>query len=630
MLALFHSPSPYSGGLLSSPQIRPAVAHTLGILAAAISLAVLLGRLLAHPFLAFWIPSILPMAIPSALAFLLTSAAVILQVRPDSRTIALSRWLALASLITLACFPPRHPWSINAYGTPAPAAAFTLVLLNCALLTLASNVWLAQWLASGAILVGCVAALGYLFDVKALSDISSFAAMPLPAVVAVLLLGAALLALRADAGLMHVLTHPGPSRILAQRFLPFAVLSFLGVHWIGRVGFQYGLYSDAFQTLLVTIAGIVVIVALTWRAIYQIQLAETDRSRAILRFQAAASAAQALIYEWDAETGHVDRICGLQELTGYDASSVPPDSHWWNSLVHPKDQDHLHAVWSQPRRTGETVTLDYRVRSRSGAYIHVLDSFLVLETRHGSPRRVIGSTIDITERKRKEEELRSSNEDLRQFAYAAAHDLQEPLRMVSVFTQMLHNGWRDRLDATTQTWMNFVIEGTQRMHSLLTDLRVYTEMANISPSGPVLCDANHALNIAIHNLQPLIEDSGARISSSTLPSDLRCREDYLVQLFQNLLSNSIKYRSAEPPQVHIDVTTGPGEWLFSVQDNGIGIDPQYASQIFGIFKRLSRKVPGTGMGLAICARVVERCGGRIWVESQVGQGATFNFTLPFH
>lgn len=200
--------------------------------------------------------------------------------------------------------------------------------------------------------------------------------------------------------------------------------------------------------------------------------------------------------------------------------------------------------------------------------------------------------------------------------------------MVTVFTQMLENAWRERLDDNTRTWMGYVIEGAERMRALLSDLRVYTEMSQATPSREVHTDLNRALQKAIDNLDMAVRESGAEVTHGTLP-EVNCREVYLVQLFQNLLSNSIKYRGAEAPKVYVSAERGRGEWLIAVEDNGIGIDPKYSSQIFGIFKRLNRKVPGTGMGLAICARVVERCGGRIWVESEPGKGATFKFTLPF-
>jgi PAS domain S-box-containing protein len=510
----------------------------------------------------------------------------------------------------------------------APATAFALVLLCIALLTIRRHVWTAHWLAAGSMLVASIAVLGYLFDVQALYQISNYATMSLPAAMAILVLSAAVLALRLDAGLMYVLAHPGPSQVLARRFLPLSVLAFLCIHWVGRLGYQYGLYTVGFQSVIVTLTGIVVIVVLTWQSIQQIQMAEAERSRAILRFRAAASASNAMVYEWDAESGEVERVCGLEEMTGYSVEEAESTAAWWRSLIHPEDIDRLQKEAARKFQIGETLTTEYRVRRKNGSYIHVHDSFLVLDAQDGTLKHAIGSTLDVTERKRREDELRNSNEDLRQFAYAAAHDLQEPLRMVTVFTQMLESAWKERLDENTRSWMGYIVEGAERMHALLSDLRVYTEMAQATPTREMRTDLNRALKKAMENLDMAILESDAKVSSDTLP-EVNCREVYLVQLFQNLLSNSIKYRAGEPPLIHVSAERGRGEWLIAVRDNGIGIDPKYSSQIFGIFKRLNRKVPGTGMGLAICARVVERCGGRIWVESAPGQGATFKFTLPF-
>lgn len=579
------------------------------------------------------------LAMPTAIGITLIALAVFARTLPNAY-----QWVARICTLLGGLFPLLYAFDYKfQIGTDmrrltpapqdqtaliAPATAFGLCLLALALFLIRRHVWTAHWLAFASLIVALIAVLGYLFDVQALYQISNYAAMALPTAVAILLLSGAVLALRLDAGLMYVLAHPGPSQILARRFLPLSVLAFLCIHWIGRVGYQYGLYGVGFQSVIVTLTGILVIVTLTWHSIQQIQVAEADRSRAILRFRAAASAANALVYEWDAETGSVERVCGLEEITGYSPQEAEPTAAWWRSLIHPDDVDRLQREGARKFHTGETITSDYRVRRKSGAYIHVHDSFLVLDAYDGTLKRAIGATLDVTERKRREEELHNSNEDLRQFAYAAAHDLQEPLRMVTVFTQMLENAWRERLDDNTRTWMGYVIEGAERMQALLSDLRVYTEMAQASSSREVHTDLNRALTKAIDNLNFAIQESAAQITSGSLP-EVNCREVYLVQLFQNLLSNSIKYRGPDPPRIHVTAERGRGEWLVAIQDNGIGIDPKYSSQIFGIFKRLNRKVPGTGMGLAICARVVERCGGRIWVESEPNKGATFKFTLPF-
>jgi light-regulated signal transduction histidine kinase (bacteriophytochrome) len=242
---------------------------------------------------------------------------------------------------------------------------------------------------------------------------------------------------------------------------------------------------------------------------------------------------------------------------------------------------------------------------------------------------------EIKERKEAEAMLRTTNEafrranaDLEQFAYSASHDLQEPLRMVSTYSQMLKKKYGGRLDAKADLYIGYTVEGATRMEQLIADLLAYTRMTDTPEGLTMVSDANEALARAISNLQTTIEQSGAAINRAVLPQ-VRMQAVHLQQVFQNLLGNAIKYRSKEPPNIEIDAVQQESEWLFSIRDNGIGIDGQYANDIFGIFKRLhsAAEYSGTGMGLAICQRIIERYGGRIWVESKLGKGATFLFTI---
>jgi light-regulated signal transduction histidine kinase (bacteriophytochrome) len=244
---------------------------------------------------------------------------------------------------------------------------------------------------------------------------------------------------------------------------------------------------------------------------------------------------------------------------------------------------------------------------------------------------------DITERKVQEEALRAanaaltrSNADLQQFAYSASHDLQEPLRMVSTYGDLLKKRFGGKLGPSGDEYIGYTIQGALRMERLLKDLRGYMQATTMgeAPAGEI--DAGGVLDKALANLEAAIVESGASITRTALPR-IRIHEFQLQQLFQNLIGNSIRYRSQEPPRIHISAELRGQEWLFSVQDNGIGIDPQYKEHIFGIFQRLhgAAEYPGTGMGLAICQRLIERAGGRIWVDSELGQGSTFFFTVPY-
>jgi len=225
-------------------------------------------------------------------------------------------------------------------------------------------------------------------------------------------------------------------------------------------------------------------------------------------------------------------------------------------------------------------------------------------------------------------ELNRSNEELGEFAYAASHDLQEPLRMVASYTQLLSRRYKGKLDSDADEFIAFAVDGASRMQRLIQDLlaysRVGTKVKNLLDTS-----SEEALQQALVNLRGAIEESGALVTHDPLPT-VRADEMQLIQLFQNLVGNAIKYQSPGVPQVQISAAkNGEKKWLFSVQDNGLGIDPQYFEKIFGMFQRLHKRqaFAGTGIGLAICKKIVERHGGSISVESQPGQGSTFRFTL---
>ena len=238
---------------------------------------------------------------------------------------------------------------------------------------------------------------------------------------------------------------------------------------------------------------------------------------------------------------------------------------------------------------------------------------------------------DLVEARQKLEEsvseLGRSNADLQQFAYVASHDLQEPLRMVSSYTQLIARRYKGKLDADADEFIAFAVDGANRMQRLILDLLAYSRVNTAGRQfEPTAMET--VLKAALNNLTNAVKESQAIITHDPLPAVMG-DDKQLAQLFQNLLSNAVKFGGAQPPRIHISAKQADGEWLCSVRDHGIGIDPQYADRIFVIFQRLHTReeYPGTGIGLAICKKIVERHGGRIWVESELGKGATFYFTM---
>ncbi|MBF8193967.1 HAMP domain-containing protein [Nonomuraea sp. K274] len=231
------------------------------------------------------------------------------------------------------------------------------------------------------------------------------------------------------------------------------------------------------------------------------------------------------------------------------------------------------------------------------------------------------------------EELRRSNGELEQFAYVASHDLQEPLRKVASFTQMLEQRYSPQLDERAKQYIHYAVDGAKRMQMLINDLLDFSRVGRVTGEKSVV-DAGEALNIALENLSATIEDTGTTVTRDDLPK-VKGNRLQLTQLFQNLIENAVKFRSEEPPRIHIGARRSGGTWEFSCADNGIGVDSKYADRIFLIFQRLHPRdvYPGTGIGLALCRKIVEYHGGQLWLDRDTqggvdGRGATFRWTLP--
>lgn len=352
------------------------------------------------------------------------------------------------------------------------------------------------------------------------------------------------------------------------------------------------------------------------------------------RFRSLAAALPQLIWSSSAE-GILEYVNPLwRTYAGWTADQEPP-SDPWPGLLHPEDQSSYMDRWKKVLTSGDIFEVQCRLKHMpDGSYRWFLCRAVPLRNSNGEIVRWFGSCTDIQDQMNSATKLQSaidalrrSNADLEQFAYAASHDLQEPLRMVAIYTQLLKEEYSEKLDATAAEYINFAVSGALRMEELLKSLLSYATVANALEDSAECVDGNEALKAAELNCRALIEDTRATISSDQLPQVWIPRV-HLIRLFQNLISNALKYRRDMDPRIHVGVRSSGSTWTFSVRDNGIGIAPEYLSQIFGVFKRLhGSRYEGTGIGLAMCQKIVERAGGQIWVESEVGKGSTFLFTL---
>jgi PAS domain S-box-containing protein len=296
----------------------------------------------------------------------------------------------------------------------------------------------------------------------------------------------------------------------------------------------------------------------------------------------------------------------------------------------------VYQAFNKVYRTGEPRReCDWEIIRKDGSKGYIEASITLQKDSSGKPIGFRGMVRDITERKRAEEalkekteELARSNRDLEQFAYVASHDLQEPLRMVMSYVQLLARRYKGKLDSDADEFISFALDGSLRMWKLINDLLTYSRVGTREKElKPTDCET--VLDQSLNNLKVAVEENGAVVTHDPLPTVIVDNPQW-VQLFQNLIGNAIKFRGNEPPCVHVSASPNGNGWIFSVRDNGIGIAPEYAESIFTIFKRLHGRqdYAGTGIGLAICKKIVERHGGRIWVESEVQKGTTFYFTLP--
>jgi PAS domain S-box-containing protein len=323
-----------------------------------------------------------------------------------------------------------------------------------------------------------------------------------------------------------------------------------------------------------------------------------------------------------------------ERLFGYTAAEAVGQSV--ATLLIPADrQEEEPEILSRLRRGERVDHFETKRRRKDGT---LLDISLTISPVKDARGNIIGASKiarDITAQvenrealRRVNERLAQSNADLEYFAYSASHDLQEPLRMISAYSEMLRRKYGNRLDEKANQYLSYMTEGSARMERLLRDLRGFTHVSTHAGVAPEI-DANAVLQSALTNLQVAIDESHAEVTSDPLPT-VSLHEFQLEQLFQNIVGNAIHYRSEAAPRIHIQAEPHGEAWKFSIQDNGIGIAAEYKEKIFGLFKRLHTAADycGSGMGLAICHRIVERVGGRIWVESQLGRGSTFFFTLP--
>jgi len=387
------------------------------------------------------------------------------------------------------------------------------------------------------------------------------------------------------------------------------------------------------RAFLVSLAGKTYLTGI-FRDITERRLAEDALKISKDRLLFATEGANLGVWNWNIVTGELIWSDKCKALFG-----IRPDETMsyqrFSDALHPDDRERTDKAAQDALDNHTDYDIDYRSLWSDGSIHWLAAKGRGYYDATGKAVRLEGVVLDIAARKRDEEALKQSaadlersNKELEQFAYVASHDMQEPLRMVSSYTQLLAQRYENQLDDKAKKYIDYAVDGAVRMQRLINDLLTYSRVGTRGkPLEPT--DSHSVLGEVLRNLQAAIDENRAIVTNDDLPI-VRVDASQLTQVFQNLIANAIKFRGESPPRIHASAQDRGREWVFSISDNGIGIDPQYKDRIFVIFQRLHTKqeYPGTGIGLALCKRVVERHGGKIWFESEPGKGSTFYFAIP--
>lgn len=363
-----------------------------------------------------------------------------------------------------------------------------------------------------------------------------------------------------------------------------------------------------------------------------------------LRYEYVTRATSDAIWDWNLITDQMYRGAGFQTLFGYPVENDEIIGVFWENYIHPDDiTEFLEKINNYKSGKQESFALEYRVKKSNGQYVFVEDKGILIKDKNGIPIKMVGAMQDITERKtydiqlrdlnevlnKKVKELAISNRELEEFAYVASHDLQEPLRMITSFLTQLQRKYDDQLDTKAQQYINFAVDGAKRMRHIILDLLDFSRVGR----GDVEIESvnlNEVINEILSLFRRNIEETKAQFVISEMPI-INIPKSNIRHLMQNLISNAIKYQPpGNKPLIEIGFNENPEYWEFRVRDNGIGISPEYFDKIFIVFQRLHTmdQYSGTGMGLAICRKIIENLGGKLWIESEEGKGSTFYFTVP--
>jgi signal transduction histidine kinase len=529
-------------------------------------------------------------------------------------------------------------------GRMSPATAVNFILVGVAFLILDvvthRKRYPAQWLTLVVFAIGYTAVMGYVYDVQVLYKTVMYTSVAVHTAALFVLLAIGMLLARPAQGFMHVVVGDSASGVLLRRLLPVAILLPPVVDWLQVHASDTE--DSGYRIVLAAMINVAFLVVFAWWTANSVRLAEIARRSAEAaaktgeeRLRIALQAAGAGAWDWD--------------LANNVAWWSPEMYALWNvapgttmrldnslALIHELDRETVNKVVDEAIAKRTPYHCEFRLSGTPpGQERWMASRGRVVFDDAGNPARLVGISLDMAEQKRTERELRllndaleRSNVELKHFAHAASHDLQTPMRSVASFAELLQAKYAPQLAGQGSDWIARIVQSVQQLQTIVRDLLRYARLD--SPPQPFAAvNMRDLFQRVVSLLDAAIRESAAQVTADDLPV-VQGDATQLTELLLNLIGNALKYRSKEPPRVHIAVQRIDDAWRFAVSDRGIGIEPRHHERIFETFRRLhnQQQYPGTGIGLAICRRVVQTHGGKIWVESEPGRGSTFFFTLP--
>jgi len=525
------------------------------------------------------------------------------------------------------------PSNTTGPGRMSPFTAISFILLGFSLISLdRPENQFRQPAILAVYTVSMITLISYPFKASSISGLFALTTMAIQTAILFALSALNLFLLQPDTTLKRsVLAPDSLGRYTRQLLVAATVIPFL-LGWMVNTAETQLLISPRISQALIVIGAILLLVAVVLNSSQHLreqsnrrQIAELDFRNTQLQLEAVLENSQSAVFTKSADGTYqlVNRnFAALVDLPreailGQTSRKIfPPD------IAEQADQEDQQILTS-----GNPVVSELRLRQGESDLTLQVSKFPLLD-KDGNILGIGGIWTDVSERARLVEDLRRSNAELEQFAYVASHDLQEPLRMVSSYMQLLESRYRENLDQDAKEFIDFAVDGANRMQRLIQDLLAFSRVGTRGKQ-PEPIQSREALDLALRNLTNTIDQNQAQLEIGSLP-EIKADLNQVVQVFQNIIANAIKFRSEHTPRIQIVAEPDIDMAQFSITDNGIGFDTKHADRIFVIFQRLNNRSEygGTGIGLAICKKIIERHGGRIWVESREGHGSTFHFTLP--